>query len=79
MEDDPDEIDYYEYVSALKELVDAQKKAREYSSLFPHKPTEKPSELTVKGTKAFQRLNQAYEEYAKKCRAWRDYLKGYGL
>ena len=66
---------YGEYISALKKLIDAQNKAREFFPSIPLKPTEEPPELTLNGRKVFHRLNKAYKVYAEKSRAWRDYLK----
>ena len=71
--------DYNEYISALKKLVEAQNKAREYGALFPLQPGEESPDLTLKGKKAFQRLNKAYEVYVKKYKAWRDFLKTHEL
>ncbi len=75
MESDYFTKDYNEYISALMDLVVAQKKAKEFSTLSPHKPPKKDSELTLKGIEAIQRLIKAYEVYAEKHTVWRNSLK----
>ena len=66
---------YQEYLFALKKLIDAQNRAREYFPAVPLRPTAAPSELTSNGRKVLQRLNKAYETYAEKSKAWRDFIK----
>jgi hypothetical protein len=75
MESDYFTKDYNEYISALMDLVVAQKKAKEFSALFPHKPPKKDSELKLRGIEAIQRLINAYEVYAEKHTVWRNSLK----
>ena len=68
-----------EYLSALKELNDAQSVAREFGALVPPRSNKGAQELPPEGKKAYQRLVQASEVYAKKYKAWKDSLKAYGL
>ncbi len=70
---------YSQYVSALKKLIEAQNKAKEFCPSVALHPVEEHPELTSKGRRAFQRLDKAYKLYAEKSHEWRDYLKTYGL
>jgi hypothetical protein len=70
---------YNEYISALKKLIDAQNKAREFFPLVPLRPTDEPQELTLQGRRVFQRLKKAYKVYSDKSKAWRNYLKVNGM
>jgi len=70
---------YNEYISALKKLIDAQNRAREFFPSVHLRPLEEPPELTLKGRRVFQQLNKAYQIYSEKSKAWRDYLKGNGM
>ena len=62
---------YEEYISALKELVDAQEKAKEFSPAIPLYPEGEPPDLTSSGKDIFHRLMKAYEVYAEKYKIWR--------
>ena len=62
---------YEEYISALKELVDAQEKAKEFSPSIPLYPDGEPPDLTRNGRVLFHRLLKAYEIYAEKYKVWR--------
>ena len=68
-----------EYLSALKELNDAQNEAKEFGALLPLNSAENAKELPSAGKKAYQRLVKASEVYAKKYKAWKDSMKAYGL
>lgn len=70
MENDLCKKEYEEYISAMKELVEATEKARQYGSFVPSEPGEESSILTGNGRKAFQRLYKANEIYAEKYREW---------
>jgi hypothetical protein len=70
---------YREYLAALRDLAEAQNKAREFGALLPLKSKGKVRELPSDGKEAYQRLVQASEVYAIKYKAWRDSLKTYGL
>lgn len=68
-----------EYLSALKELNDAQNEAKEFGALLPLNTAENASHLPAAGKKAYQRLIKASEVYAKKYKAWKESMKAYGL
>jgi hypothetical protein len=71
--------DYNEYISALMDLVVAQKKAKEFSALFPQKSSEKDLDLTLRGIEAINRLFKAYEVYDEKYKVWKNVLTVYKL
>ena len=62
---------YKEYISAMRELADAQERVKEYFPTISFYPVEVPPDLTVKEKEVFHRLNQAYREYAEKYKIWR--------
>jgi hypothetical protein len=68
---------YREYASALKELTEAQNKARKYYASYPPKPGDESLASSKEARKAFQRLSKAYVVYARKYLAWKDFLKAY--
>jgi flagellar hook-basal body complex protein FliE len=68
-----------EYLTALKELNDAQNEAKEYGALLPLNSEEKVKDLPLAGKRAYQRLIKASEVYAKKYKAWKESMKAYGL
>jgi hypothetical protein len=70
---------YKAYISALKELADAQKTAREFFPSIPLYPVEQPPDLTLEGKAVFQRLITAYEVYAEKYKVWKNSLAVYEL
>lgn len=70
MEIDLCQKEYEEYISAMKELVDATENARQYGSFVPFEAGQKSSILTENGRKAFQRLYKANELYAEKYMEW---------
>ncbi len=70
---------YKDYLSASRQLANAQEKAKQYYTLFPLKSGQEAPELTREARRAFQRLSKAYVIYAKKYIAWKEFLKAYGL
>ena len=75
MENDTQSKIYNEYISAMKELAEAQAKARELFPSIPLYPVDEPRDLTPSGKRVFQQLIKAYETYGKKYKIWRIYKK----
>ena len=71
MENDVHVKIYKEYLSAMKELADAQEKVKEYFPSISFYPVEEPPDLSAQDKEVFRRLNKAYREYAEKYKIWR--------